>query len=63
MHYNKYIDKISEVCMKYKYRYINNFTGEVYKSLPHAISTIIKDAIHYKNCRNIKMLNIKRHNS
>ena len=49
--------------MKYKYRYINNFTGEVYKSLPHAISTIIKDAIHYKNCRNIKMLNIKWHNS
>lgn len=41
-------------------KYINNYTGELYKNLFHAIWTIALDMIHYPKCRTIKMLNIKR---
>ena len=44
------------------YKYINNYTGEIYKNLFHAIITIISDMIHCPGCRTFKMLNISRGN-
>lgn len=38
----------------------SNFTGEVYGSLYHAVTTIIRDMIHYKSCRTIKAFDIRR---
>lgn len=40
--------------------YINLYTGETYQNLKHAIFTIVSDMKHYKNCRTLKMLRIKR---
>ena len=44
-----------------EYKYINNYTGELYRNLFHAISTIISDMRYYPKCRTIKMLNISRY--
>lgn len=41
-------------------RWENQFTGEVYRNLRHAIKTIVKDMIKCPGCRTIKMLQIKR---
>lgn len=43
-----------------KREYINNFTGEVYTSLIHAIRTVFSDMKHYPKCRTWKMWNIRR---
>lgn len=40
--------------------WINNYTGEVYDNLRHAVVTIVRDMIHYPACRTIEMLNISR---
>lgn len=40
--------------------WINNFTGEVYNSLRHAVVTVIRDMIRYPACRTIKMLDISK---
>ena len=42
------------------YKYMNNYTGEIYRNLYHAITTIISDMIHYPGCRTLKMFNISR---
>ena len=44
------------------YKYINNYTGEIYKNLFHAVITIISDMIHCPGCRTFKMLNISKNN-
>lgn len=44
------------------YKYLNNYTGELYKNLFHAIVSIISDMIYYPKCRTLKMLNISRGN-
>lgn len=41
--------------------YINNFTGEVYDNLFHAIKTIISDMAHIKSCRTLKAFSISRY--
>lgn len=40
----------------------NDFTGEVYNSLIHAMITIIHDMVKCRNCRTIKMLSIRKYN-
>lgn len=42
------------------YKYINNYTGEVYTSVVQAISHIVNDIIYFPGCRTIKILNIGR---
>lgn len=39
-------------------RLVNNYTGEVYLNLFHAIVTIASDMKHFPKCRTIKMLNV-----
>lgn len=39
----------------------NNFTGEIYDNLFHAVITIIDDMIHYKSCRTPKMLSVSKY--
>lgn len=43
------------------YNYINNYTGELYRNLRHAIITIIRDIKFYPKCRTIKMLSVSRY--
>lgn len=43
-----------------EYKYINDYTAEIYTSLWHAFKTIIHDMKYYKDCRRIKMFKIKR---
>ena len=43
-----------------QYNYINLYTGEIYQNLKHALFTIVSDMKHYKECRTLKMLHIKR---
>ena len=43
-----------------RYRYINNYTGELYTSLWHAITSIMHDLRVFPKCRTIKMFNISR---
>ncbi len=45
-----------------KYKYVNDYTGELYENLFKALATIISDMIHFPSCRTIKMLNISRWN-
>ena len=40
--------------------YMNQFTGELYISIFHAVRTIISDMIHFPQCRTWKMLNVRR---
>lgn len=42
------------------YKYMNKCTGEIYKSVSHALKTIISDMAHYKGCRTIKMFKVVR---
>lgn len=42
------------------YEWINNYTGECYKSLVHAVIAIILDLIHYPVCRTLQMFSIKK---
>lgn len=44
-----------------EFMYINDYTGELYTSLFHAIKTIISDMIHFPKCRTIKMFKIKKY--
>lgn len=37
------------------FKYINVYTGELYHNLNHAVTTIVRDMIHYPKCRTIKM--------
>lgn len=46
--------------MTKKFKYMNNYTGELYISLLNAFTTIIADMIHNKKCRTIKMLSISK---
>lgn len=39
---------------------INNYTGEIYKSVFHAIRTIIGDMKVYPKCRTFKMFNLSK---
>lgn len=39
--------------------WINNFTGELYNNLFHALATIVVDMVHFPACRTLKMLDIK----
>ena len=41
-------------------KYMNNCTGELYKSLFHALTTILHDMIHYPKCRTWKMFSISK---
>lgn len=41
------------------YKYMNMYTGELYKSVPHMLKTIIFDMIHFKGCRTLKMFHVK----
>lgn len=43
--------------------YMNNYTGEVYDNLLHAIKTIVSDMIRYPKCRTAEMLSISRLNA
>lgn len=40
--------------------YMNNFTGELYESIPHMVRTIVSDMIHCPKCRTWKMFNISK---
>lgn len=40
--------------------YMNNYTGEVYDNLLHAIKTMISDMIRYPECRTSKMLSVSK---
>lgn len=40
--------------------WINDFTGELYSSLYHAVCTIFSDMVHYPKCRTWKMFKIKQ---
>lgn len=42
------------------YKYINDYTGEVYTSLWEAFKTIIHDMKYYMDCKTIKMFKIKK---
>jgi len=44
--------------MEKEFRYINNYTGEIYTGIIEAIRTIIEDMKHFEACRTIKMFNI-----
>lgn len=39
--------------------WINNYTGELYSNLHHALVTIVSDMIHFPKCRTWQMLNIR----
>ena len=41
--------------------WINDFTGELYMNLWHAIKTIISDFLHYPKCRTWKAFKISRY--
>jgi len=45
-----------------KYKYVNNYTGELYSNLFSAFKCIIFDIIHYPKCRTIKIFNLKKGN-
>ena len=49
--------------METRYRYINNYTGEIYKSLWHVITTIARDMVLCPKCRTIKVLSISKFNA
>lgn len=40
---------------------INEFTGEIYNNVLHAMVTIVSDMVHYKKCRTMKMLSIRKY--
>lgn len=40
--------------------YMNNYTGEVYDNLLHAIKIIVSDMIHCPKCRTAKMLSVSK---
>lgn len=42
------------------YEWINNYTGECYKSLLHAVIAIALDLINYPVCRNPQMFSLKK---
>lgn len=42
------------------YKWMNNYTGEIFPTLYKAITTAIHDIIKYKTCRTIQIFNIKR---
>lgn len=44
------------------YRYMNMYTGEIYRNLYQALKTVVKDMILYPKCRTIYMLHLKRGN-
>ena len=54
-----YINK-KEVSYMKQYNYINLYTGEIYQNFKHAFFTVVSDMKHYKKCRTLKMLHIKR---
>lgn len=37
-------------------KWMNAYTGEVYRTLPEAIATMISDMAHFKKCRNVKFV-------
>lgn len=43
-----------------KFKYMNTYTGELYRNLGHAIKTIISDMVHCRKCRTIKMFKLER---
>ena len=43
-----------------EYKWINEFTGEVFQTLPEAISTMFLDMIRCDKCRTPEMFQIKR---
>lgn len=43
-----------------QYKYINNFTGEVYTSLLKATLAIFSDVINHLTCKTIKMLSVSK---
>lgn len=43
-----------------EFRYVNNYTGQLYRNMFHAIREIIFDMKNYPKCRTIKMLNVSK---
>lgn len=43
-----------------EFRWQNNFTGEVHRTLAEAIFTAIKEFCRLKTCRTLKIFNIGR---
>ena len=43
-----------------RYRYMNNFTGELYRNIYHALYTIFTDMIRFPACRTWHMFSISR---
>jgi len=43
-----------------QFNYINLYTGELYHNLIHALTTIVSDMKHHKECRTLQMFQIKR---
>lgn len=43
-----------------KFKYQNKCTGELYRNLFHAITTIIWDMIHYPKCRTLEMFKLEK---
>ena len=41
-------------------KYMNQFTGELYYNIWHAITSVVADMIHFKPCRTVEMLHITR---
>lgn len=39
---------------------VNNFTGELYDSIFHALKTIVSDMMHCPKCRTLKMFDLSR---
>lgn len=42
------------------YKYVNNCTGELYRSIFHALKTIFSDMRHFPKCRTLEMFSISK---
>lgn len=44
-----------------EFRYINNYTGELYISIYHALKTVIMDFFRVPACRTLKLFSISKY--
>lgn len=42
------------------YKYMNMFTGELYRNLWHALFTIVLDMMHCPACRSLAMFRLEK---
>lgn len=53
-------EKRNEVSKMKEPKYMNQFTGELYYNIWHAITSVVADMIYFKSCRTVEMLHITR---